>query len=337
MREEAYKNITKSSITSWSESSSSEEDDFSDDDEFKIPKNMWIVKPGENSNRGNGIQVWPTLYEVNNIVRTCRPRQGILKVINKSYYIEKDTIDIATKVEDVQRQTFIVQKYIDRPLLINKRKFDIRAFGMMTSINGILKGYFYEDGYIRTSSKEYTTRSTNIFIHLTNDAVQKKSEDFGKFENGNKLSYHDFQKFLNTNHAGSNIWFYRDIMPQIKTLITDSFRSVYGKIDPFRRKNSFEIYGFDFMLDRDFKVYLIECNTNPCLELPCPLLARIIPSVLNDSFRIAIDPIYQPNDFSFSCKRTAALPTEIKYQLVFDEQIEVKILYIHNFIGTTSR
>lgn len=57
MREEAYKNITKSSITSWSESSSSEEDDFSDDDEFKIPKNMWIVKPGENSNRGNGIQV----------------------------------------------------------------------------------------------------------------------------------------------------------------------------------------------------------------------------------------------------------------------------------------
>ena len=46
---------------------------------------MWIVKPGENSNRGNGIQVWSTLYEINNIVRTCRPRQGM--AINRSKFI----------------------------------------------------------------------------------------------------------------------------------------------------------------------------------------------------------------------------------------------------------
>ena len=29
-------------------------------------------------------------------------------------------------------------------------------------------------------------------VHLTNDAVQKKSEDYGKFEPGNKLSYAEF-------------------------------------------------------------------------------------------------------------------------------------------------
>ena len=29
-------------------------------------------------------------------------------------------------------------------------------------------------------------------IHLTNDAVQKKAEDYGKFEAGNKLSYIEF-------------------------------------------------------------------------------------------------------------------------------------------------
>ena len=55
------KRTTKSHISS-SDSQSSEDsdcdsDDTSDDDEFKIPKNMWIVKPGENTNRGNGIQV----------------------------------------------------------------------------------------------------------------------------------------------------------------------------------------------------------------------------------------------------------------------------------------
>jgi hypothetical protein len=27
---------------------------------------------------------------------------------------------------------------------------------------------------------------------LTNDAVQKRSEDYGKFEPGNKLSYNEF-------------------------------------------------------------------------------------------------------------------------------------------------
>ena len=44
------------------------------------------------------------------------------------------------------------QLYIDRPLLFNKRKFDIRVYLLMTSQNGILKGYWYEEGYIRTSS-----------------------------------------------------------------------------------------------------------------------------------------------------------------------------------------
>lgn len=46
---------------------------------------------------------------------------------------------------------------------------------------------------------------------------------------------------------------------------------MYGKIDPKRRVNTFEIYGYDFMFDDEFKVYLIEVNTNPCLELACPL------------------------------------------------------------------
>lgn len=78
-------------------------------------------------------------------------------------------------------------------MLINSRKFDFRCFGMLTSINGTLKGYFYEDAYIRTSCKEFDIDNLgNKFIHLTNDAVQKNSNDYGKFENGNKMSLQDF-------------------------------------------------------------------------------------------------------------------------------------------------
>ena len=45
---------------------------------------------------------------------------------------------------------------------------------LITCINSIFKGYWYEDGYIRTSSVEFNIQNcTDIFIHLTNDAIQK--------------------------------------------------------------------------------------------------------------------------------------------------------------------
>jgi hypothetical protein len=36
-----------------------------------------------------------------------------------------------------------------------------------------------------------------------------------------------------------DVW--RDLMPQIRKLVTDSFRSVFGKIDPCRLNNTFEV------------------------------------------------------------------------------------------------
>ncbi len=98
--------------------------------------------------------------------------------------------------------------------MIKKRKFDIRCYGLFSTVNGIQKGYFYNDGYIRTSCKEYNTNNlNNKFIHLTNDAIQKRSDDYGKFENGNKLSFKEFQKYLDANFASMNIDFYRDMLP----------------------------------------------------------------------------------------------------------------------------
>jgi len=118
------------------------------------------------------------------------------------------------------------------------------------------------------------------------------SDDYGKFENANKLSINDFQRYLDVNFPQKSICFMRDLFPTMERLVTDSFRAVYKKIDPSRNKNAFEIFGYDFMIDEDFKVYLIEANTNPCLEICCPLLARIIPELLDNSFRITLDPLY---------------------------------------------
>ena len=51
-------------------------------------------------------------------------------------------------------------------------------------------------------------------IHLTNDAVQKKLEDYGKFESGNKLSYQEFQKYLDSQ--GIKCDFAKDVTTKIR-------------------------------------------------------------------------------------------------------------------------
>jgi tubulin monoglycylase TTLL3/8 len=48
------------------------------------------------------------------------------------------------------------------------------------------------------------------------------------------------------------------------------------------------------MIDDNFNTWLIEVNTNPCLELSCPLLARIIPAMVENALKIAVDPIFPP-------------------------------------------
>ena len=68
-------------------------------------------------------------------------------------------------------RTSIVQLYIDKPLLISNRKFDVRAFAMLTSVNGLLKGYMYRDCYFRTSSYQFDLTDMDRMVHLTNDAV----------------------------------------------------------------------------------------------------------------------------------------------------------------------
>jgi glutathione synthase/RimK-type ligase-like ATP-grasp enzyme len=79
--------------------------------------------------------------------------------------------------------------------------------------------------------------------------------------------------------------FYNIQYPEMKRLATDSVRATYGKIDPLRKETGFEIYGLDFMIDDTGRVYLIEINVNPCLELCSHLLGRIIPHMLENAFR----------------------------------------------------
>lgn len=55
------------------------------------------------------------------------------------------------------------------------------------------------------------------------------------------------------------------IRPRIVDLILDTFFCSRKMLNPNRRKNIFELFGYDFLIDEDLRTWLIEVNTNPHL------------------------------------------------------------------------
>lgn len=266
-------------------------DKFEEFERYKVlhPKfqNIWIVKPGEFTNRGQGITV-------------CRTYEEVFKLVKSSEH------------------PLIVQKYIESPLLISRRKFDIRCYSLMTCINGVMQGYFYLDGYLRTSSQEFSMKDVgNLFVHLTNDAIQKNSREYGKFENGNKMSYRDFQMYLERTYPEKKPNFCNEVLPVIKSVVKDTMLASCDKLDVLKRGNCMEIFGYDFMVDRAFKPWLIEVNTNPCLELSSQYLSILIPKMLDNAFHITLDSLFPPPAGEYT-----ELAFENRFELIFHELVD---------------
>jgi hypothetical protein len=62
-----------------------------------------------------------------------------------------------------------------------------------------------------------------------------------------------------------------------------------AKLNPNNKRHTFEIFGYDFMVDEKLKPWLIEVNTNPCLDLTSKLLGSYIPRMIDDAFKLTLD------------------------------------------------
>lgn len=86
-------------------------------------------------------------------------------------------------------------------------------------------------------------------------------------------------------------------------MATDAAKSIFTKIAPKNQMNNFEVFGLDFMIDKHFRPWLIEINTNPCLECNGPILTRIIPYMIEQSFKLSIDLAFPPpSHYPNTCK-----------------------------------
>ena len=190
----------------------------------------------------------------------------------------------------------IIQKYIERPLLYKGRKCDMRIWVLITHQ---MKVYYFKEGHLKTCSITYDINSKDAFRHITNYSFQKYNDNFQKFEKGNEVPFYEFQKFIDENYPEKNYKLNKDLIKQIKEIVSLTTKSVKEQINKNERNYQFEIFGYDFMLDENFNLFLIEINTNPGLEESSPWIKIIVPRMLDDALRLTLDQLFNPGyDFN---------------------------------------
>ena len=210
--------------------------------------------------------------------------------MRESFYdpYDYDYIKRKRKISNIYiSNELIIQKYLDNPLLYRKRKFDIRCFVL---VDWNLNVFFCREGHLKASSFIYDINNINKFIHITNHSFQKKSNKFERFETGNEISYSEFKNFLlEENIPLSN---FDKIIKKMKFIVKLSFQAVGNNLFKTPQVLSFELFGYDFIIDNEFNPWLLEINNNPGLSISSPIIEKLIPRMMDDAFRLTIDKIF---------------------------------------------
>ena len=240
-------------------------------------RNIWILKPS-NLSRGRGV--------------TC---VNSLEPIEQSLNATNDT-------------GVVVQKYIENPLIINKRKFDIRQWVLVTSLNPLII-WMWKEPYLRFGAEDYIMDDlNNIYSHLTNNSIAKHSL---QYKNEKKFKEDMWTCFDFENYIGKQKW--KEIHEKIKNAIICSFYAIHQEIKA--RVYSHELYGYDFMIDEDYNVYLIEVNASPALDYSTKITEMLVKSMVADLIELVVD-----NDNARNCSfRVGNKSENNKFVQIFNE------------------
>lgn len=193
-------------------------------------ENVWLLKP-TNSSQGQGIVV------TNN---------------------EKFIVDQLRR----HKKKFVIQKYIERPLLIYDTKFDIRSYFIVDIGKRALRVWTSYVASIKFASCEYTLDDLSESIHITNAYVQQRYRSLPKptpIPSHRMWSYLDLQDYLDTV-GKTNCWM-QEIYPQMKQSIRAVVDAAFEFIE--LKPGRFELFGVDWIITGDFKVFLLEVQRPP--------------------------------------------------------------------------
>ncbi|XP_044752712.1 tubulin glycylase 3A-like isoform X2 [Coccinella septempunctata] len=218
-------------------------------------RNIWILKPG-NKCRGRGIILVKYLKEVEKIMN--------LKL------------------------KYVVQKYIERPLIIYNTKFDIRQWFLVTNAQP-LTIWMYKECYLRFSSQNYNLENFHESLHLTNYAVQckytnmeQRDKSLPKDNMWDSPTFRDYLRRLGKGDKWEQV-----VYPGMKESIVCAMLASQDTMD--RRQNTFEMYGADFILGEDLRPWLLEINCSPDMSSSTSITKRMCPQFLSDIIKVVID------------------------------------------------
>lgn len=149
----------------------------------KSPNSTWIAKPTGKA-QGRGIFL---VSKLNQLKRWSNPGQK-----------EKNQQGQPLPF----REPYIISRYISDPLLVGGKKFDMRLYVLVTNYKP-LKVFLYRGGFCRFCVEQYSTdvaEIDNIFVHLTNVAIQKQAEDYNE-QHGGKWAISDLMLFIESTRG----------------------------------------------------------------------------------------------------------------------------------------
>ena len=132
------------------------------------------------------------------IMKPCGKSQGAgIFLINKLSKLKKWSRESRTVFNpNLVKESYVISRYIDNPLLMGGRKFDMRLYVLVTSFRP-LKVYLYKHGFARFCTVKYNDSANemdNMYIHLTNVSIQKHGMIEFIFNHFNKVFFLDFCK-----------------------------------------------------------------------------------------------------------------------------------------------
>ncbi|KAK2885605.1 hypothetical protein Q8A67_016442 [Cirrhinus molitorella] len=247
---------------------------------------MWICKP-TGLNQGRGIFLLRTPEDIT----AFRERlQNTMEQLSN----RKSPFNLP--------QAQIVQQYIQKPLLLKGRKFDVRSYFLIACTSPYM--VFFRHGYIRLTCNLYDPNSDNITAHLTNQYMQKKNPLYSLLKEETVWSMERFNTYINETYMLPNglpkDWALGPFAKRMQHIIMQCFQAVKAKLDC--KLGYFDLIGCDFLIDEDFKVWLLEMNCNPALHTNCEVLKDVIPQTVTEALDLTLEI------FSKSCCGLKLLP-----------------------------
>ncbi|ROL46845.1 Protein polyglycylase TTLL10 [Anabarilius grahami] len=186
-------------------------------------------------------------------------------------------------------QALIVQQYIQNPLLLKGRKFDVRSYFLIACTSPYM--VFFRHGYVRLTCNLYDPNSDNITAHLTNQYMQKKNPLYSLLKEETVWSMDRFNTYINETYMLSKglpkDWALGPFAKRMQHIIMQCFQAVKAKLDC--KLGYFDLIGCDFLIDEDFKVWLLEMNCNPALHTNCEVLKDVIPRTVSETLDLSLE------------------------------------------------